>query len=167
AHQITHVADDAGELIDAPDLGICFPSGRIHRDAVFVQATVDELRGAFLGQANGIRVEQYHGNSGLEISHNLKDLLIDERLANARQPHPFKPWPLFDKPLDFRQGEVLRRFERVEGAQTRLAFRITAVRGFEVERAREGRDNRRTLWRVHGKPPNRLRYSLARQTDRN
>src|SRR5262249_40591248 len=56
-HERTDVTGHPFELIHTSNLHIGGSGSRIQRDAVFVQAAVNELGGAFLGQANGIRVE--------------------------------------------------------------------------------------------------------------
>jgi hypothetical protein len=58
--------------------------------------------------------------------------LVEQRFSNTVQHYPFQHWKLLDDPLDFGQREVLGRFKRLKGADTRLAFRIAAIRGFEI-----------------------------------
>src|SRR5262249_14043850 len=75
--------------------------------------------------------------------------------SNTVQHYPFQHRKLLDDLLDFGQSEVLGRFKRLKGADTRVAFRIAAIRGFEIQGVGQSRNQCRTLRRIHARPPSR------------
>jgi len=61
-------------------------------NTIFVQTAVNELHGACLRQADSIRVKQYMNAARFEIRHNVEDLFIEQRFANAMENNTFELW---------------------------------------------------------------------------
>src|SRR5688572_30818672 len=133
------------ERVDAAYPRVRLRRGGVERHAQLVETGVDEGMGAPASERDDVRVEDDGGTTRLEVRDHRGQLTVEQRLADAVQEHPVQRREAIDHATELRPSQVLLRLASAEGQDARLAERVAATRGLEIERA-----GQRWAWRQCG-----------------
>src|SRR5258707_1391868 len=82
-NESTNVAPDFVESIDAAHTGIRLACRAVHGEPVFIQTGIDQLLAPLRGQRDPIGVKEHVGSPCLEITNHLRQVFVEQRLAQA------------------------------------------------------------------------------------
>ena len=128
-----NVSEDAAEVILAADRQKGLGIRRVERDAKLVQTRRDQRPAVLLVEQRAVGVEQDVSAALLEISHHLREVLHQHRLADAVQHRALQLGNLVDDRREQRPAHIGRRLERFIGARACRAQQIAAICRLQID----------------------------------
>ena len=139
-----HILHQCVEGVDAADGRVGLRCRRIARDAVLIQAGVEQGRLPAVIEQDGVGVEQDGARRvGLPgVANHAGQLPIEQRLADAVQHQPLHHRKTRQNRPELVEGQIVQRLQLGESANARRTARVAAIRHFDVQVGRQLRGRR-------------------------
>ena len=140
--ELAHVLHDQVEPRESSNSGECLGVGGVQRHAKLVEAGVDQLPLDVPIDHRCVRVEQNVDSAIFEITNQLRQFFVDERLTYAVKDRLLQVRNLVHNHLHLFESEIRGPLDRGERARAMPAEKIAAIGCLQVETDRRLRHDR-------------------------